>query len=264
MRLAWCTDIHLDLVQPDQYQAFIRQIGYQNDALLITGDIAEPKTCYEYPFETWVKDLREKTGIPVYFVLGNHDVYYHSFDDIDKKAKWVTGYLSNGVTGGIVQLTDKVALVGHDGWYDGGFGNPYLGFTLPEFKVVRDFIGMDLNNILRIMSRRATQAAYYLIDIIGEAFLRGNQKVVVATHVPPFKEVSLYDRKPSPEHSLPFFSSKVIGEALKSIAESWPDRELLVLCGHTHWQAQMTLGNITVKVGKAVYRCPQIAEVLVL
>ncbi len=56
--------------------------------------------------------------------------------------------------------------------------------------------------------------------------------------MPPFKEACLHKGEISGDDWLPYFSSKVIGDVLTEVAQENPSVEFLVLCGHTHSEAE--------------------------
>ena len=71
MRLAWLTDLHLNFVTPghvDRLCRAVREAGA--DAVLLGGDIGEAPDVEEQ-----LEGLAGRLGLPVYFVLGNHDYY---------------------------------------------------------------------------------------------------------------------------------------------------------------------------------------------
>ena len=82
--------------------------------------------------------------------------------------------------------------------------------------------------------------------------------------MPPFPEAALYQGKPSGADYAPFFICKATGEVLREAA-AHPERDYLVLCGHTHeaYEAQV-LPNLRVLTGGAEYRHPGIQRVLEL
>lgn len=86
---------------------------------------------------------------------------------------------------------------------------------------------------------------------------------MVLTHVPPFKEACLHEGEISGDDWLPYFSSKVMGDVLITIAQQYPEIEFLVLCGHTHSEANVCYGNLTIEVGKAEYCLPEIQKIII-
>ena len=71
MRLAWLTDLHLNFVTPGHVDRLCRAVGVAGaDAVLLGGDIGEAPDVEEQ-----LEGLDGRLGLPVYFVLGNHDYY---------------------------------------------------------------------------------------------------------------------------------------------------------------------------------------------
>ena len=70
-RLAWMTDLHLNFVAPRQVERLCRSVIEAGaDAVLLTGDIGEAQD-----LEGQLESLDAGLGLPLYFVLGNHDFY---------------------------------------------------------------------------------------------------------------------------------------------------------------------------------------------
>ena len=56
-----------------------------------------------------------------------------------------------------------------------------------------------------------------------------------------------------------------MGEALRAAAAAQPDRQVTILCGHTHGGGECRpLPNLHVLTGEAVYQRPQVQRVLEL
>jgi hypothetical protein len=54
-----------------------------------------------------------------------------------------------------------------------------------------------------------------------------------------------------------------MGAALYEIMNTYPDKTLTVLCGHTHTQAEaQILPNLKVKTGGAEYGSPNIQDII--
>ena len=122
-RLAWVTDIHLNFLdEDDQISAFCGSIAAQRpDGLLVTGDIGEADSVGRY-----LKLLRDEVGCPIYFVLGNHDFYGSSIQKVREEMERLVSE-EDGLywmpRAGVISLSESTALVGHDSWSDGRFGD---------------------------------------------------------------------------------------------------------------------------------------------
>ncbi len=87
--------------------------------------------------------------------------------------------------------------------------------------------------------------------------------VIVLTHVPPFRESCWHEGKVSDDNWLPFFACKAVGDALREAMAAAPDRQMTVLCGHTHGSGEaQILPNLRVLTGGAVYGKPSVQRVI--
>lgn len=121
MKISWLTDIHLDLLNQGQRSAFYARIlEHGSEAVLITGDIAEPPLLMAV-----LQELSVHIARPIYFVLGNHDYYHNNIaqtgEAVNKLCQQHT--LLNWLTvAGMHRLTQKTVIVGVDGWADCRYG----------------------------------------------------------------------------------------------------------------------------------------------
>jgi len=265
-RCVWVTDIHLNFVRDEGRRSeFFRSTkGCNPGVVLLSGDISEgPDVC---------RDLREiEAGVdrPILFVLGNHDFYRSSFRRVLSDVEQLVAdaehlvYLSASDP---VKLTESTAVVGHDGWGDGRLGDLEGSAQLEsisDFFFIEEFAEMhwDRRQIRERIEALGSRAAAHLRHVLRQA-LEQHRRVVVVTHVPPFREAARYDGKPSADDWLPFFACKATGDVLLDAAHRWPDREILVLCGHTHGGGEVQVReNLRVLTGPAEYGKPQVNRV---
>ena len=276
-RIAWLTDIHLDwltefvhepgggmtsagrVLSESQVASFCRKVMAQKpDSVVITGDISTAEGLEVHLM--WLE--KYLPGIPVYFVLGNHDYYNGSinvvrasiakYDGTKTRTQWLN-------VSGIVKLTEKTALVGHDGWYDGGYSDWFKSkLVMTEYILTSDFRFQPPALQHRRLVELATQCGHHIDRYVQEAASNGFQHVLFATHVPPFRENSR-----APDHSLsnkdwlPNMASKIAGDALLKVAETYPGVKFTCLSGHTHtrWE-QDYRHNLTCLTGHAKYGEP--------
>ena len=267
MRPAWATDIHLDHASEAARRRFCLAVNDQADALVVTGDIAESHT-----LGTALTALATLTERPVYFVLGNHDFYHGSVPGTRRRVGYVVDdtkglvYLSQS---GVVELAPRTALVGYDGWADGRLGdldrsevilNDFL--LIDELRCWRDSHTLDKPALRRVLGVLGDEAAGHLKGVLVPAAEK-YPHVIVATHVPPFREAAWYEGRPSADDFLPFFSCKAVGDVLFEVAQLHPECQILVLCGHTHGGGQLQVAkNLRVLTAPAEYGKPRIEQVL--
>ncbi len=263
-QLAWLTDIHLNFLELPALNAFMDVLATTTaDAFVISGDIAESRDLVGH-----LQAITTKVNRPVYFVLGNHDFYRESISGVRAKVRKLCGVTSNLhwlPDARVVPLTEDTCLVGHDGWSDGRFGD-YDGsdVLLNDFGLIEEFGGFDEDPKVRLAKLHALgdEAADHFRAVLPEALARFRH-VVVATHIPPFRESCWFEGGISDDNWLPFFTCKAVGDVLAEAMSAAPERRMTVLCGHTHGGgAAQILPNLLVLTGAAEYGEPSVQKIL--
>jgi 3',5'-cyclic-AMP phosphodiesterase len=263
MKLIWLSDIHLEFPTDKVVRTFIARVaGEKPDAILITGDISNAVRI-EYHL-----GLLATLPCKIYFVLGNHDFYEGSFATVEATVKEACRKYPNLIhmgAGEIVRLTNETSLIGHRGWADGraGLGSRSTA-RLNDHLLIQNLVRTDHTELFAILNMLGEQSAEYIKVTAAEA-LSTCQRLIIATHVPPFLEAALYQGKPSEPAFAPHFVNLAMGEVLLEMAHPNAGKMVTVLCGHTHHAARYApLANLTVKVAGAKYNEPRIAETILL
>lgn len=262
-RLAWMTDIHLNFLGTMQIETWLNTVQRQDfHALLITGDIGEADSVADYLIR-----MSGRLNVPIYFVLGNHDYYRSSIEQVRAKMRRLDQehvYLNWLPEHGVVKLNDNTALVGHGAWSDGGYGD-FMGsnIVLNDYVLIQELA--DIDAVHRLMKLRALgqEAAGYIKRILSVALLRF-QNIYIALHVPPFREACWYNGylPDNNDDYLPHFTCKAVGDVLLELAETYPTCNMTVLCGHTHGSGEARpRPNLHVITGGAEYGNPVIADI---
>ncbi len=266
MDLAWATDIHLNFVERERAKRFCEDIVRSGaETLLVGGDIAEADDLVE-----WLRFLDRNLGLPIHFVLGNHDYYGGSIKAVqsrmreldESRLRWLHG-------SGLVRLTDRTALVGEGGWGDARHGDFIASpVVLSDYLLIDELRNPDgvpgppvvIENKARLKEKLhhlGDQAARSLHPHLARA-LEEYPEVLVLTHVPPFRESCWYRVGLSTEEWLPGFTCRAIGDLLLAEVGRHPDRKVTVLCGHTHGEGTADpLPNLHVTTGGAEYGKPR-------
>lgn len=261
MRLAWCTDVHLDHLDARGRGAFAAQLGASGaDAILITGDVSDAHDLIAH-----LTELADAVARPIHFVLGNHDFYGGSIAEVrasvhalcarDPRLSWLPACDP-------IALDARTVLVGCDGFGDGRLGD-VLGtpVVLNDHLLIQELAGLPRERLARVLARLGDEEADTLaqkLDAIGSA-----ERVLVATHVPPFREATWHEGAPSSDAWLPFFANRAVGERLRAHAERAPTTRFTVLTGHTHGAGTVELArNLVVHTGAAEYGAPSIAAMI--
>ena len=259
-RLAWATDLHFDHADTDAAVRFVTAVrDAAPDALLVAGDIGVAGGTASF-----VNALERTAECPVWFVLGNHDYYGSSVAAVRREmrardrpdARWLPA-------AGVISVSPTTAVVGHDGWGDGRCGD-YWGsdVLLNDFHLIGELADLDRAALLARLNAFGDEAARHFREHVPAALER-HERVVVVTHVPPFPESAWYEGHNSTPEWLPYFACGAAGAALREIMAARPDREMLVLCGHTHGDGEyQPLPNLRVITGGAEYGAPRLQGVL--
>lgn len=263
VRIAWMTDIHLNFLGTAQIEDWLSTIKKDDyDAMLITGDIGEADSLQDYLIR-----IADYLGIPIYFVLGNHDYYGSSIQNVRANVRRLNaahGQLHWLSEQGVVKFSDTVGLIGHGAWGDGGYGD-FLGseLMLNDYHLIQDLCNLEPNQRLVKLRALGQASALYIQRNLSIALERF-EHVYVALHVPPFQEACWYAGKTplDDDDYLPHFTCKAVGDVLLDIAEQYPTKQITVLCGHTHGSGEaMMRANLHVITEGAEYGQPMIARV---
>lgn len=289
MKLAWCTDIHLNFLTDKKREEFYDKFMTDDiDAVLISGDIAEA-TNVDYIMIEMGNYIKK----PIYFVCGNHDFYEGcvssvrlSLDEAMKKCKYMN-YLTRNTFG--VFVKNDVVIVGSDGWADTRYGDVWKSHVvLNDEHYIKDLRDHQTNHMYgtpgkvgkwdkrkeladadaESLKNKITREIEYRCQanpLMDQDIYDGDdvKKVIILTHIPPFPEASKHRGVQSDDNYLPFYASKATGDVLIELATKYPDVDFLCLCGHTHGAADFqALPNLRVKAGECEYRYPCIQEII--
>jgi len=266
--LVFITDVHLNFCHEERIKAFARRIlEKEPTAVALAGDISEAPT-----LEMHMRFLEmHLEGTPVYFVCGNHDYYHGSIDSVRKRlrSRFKTGRSIWLPASGVVTLSPGAAVVGHDGWYDGGYPEHGDWFrsnvNLSDYYVINELSSPQcVNARMRYdkLQQLSAQGAKHIKKFLPKAFA-AHDKVFYITHASPFAETSRGpDGSMSDRNWMPHFCSKRTGEAILDVMKKIPaEKKLIVLCGHSHTEAwHRPLPNIYCYCGPAKYRRPKVAN----
>lgn len=265
--MAWLTDIHLNFIDKNTRRNFYQEIiNTQCDGVLISGDIAEAPCLADI-----LNEMADSIKKPIYFILGNHDYYGGQIKEV-RDALEVLTKTSDQLfwlpASGMQKLNDDTILLGQDGWADGRLGDYQNSrVVLNDSRMIADLFQEKIlgkYQLLEKMQQLADADAMRLQNDLERAISQNPKKIIVLTHVPPFKEACLHKGEMSGNDWLPYFSSKVIGDILIAVTEQNPEIEFLVLCGHTHSEANVCYDNLVIEVGKADYCRPEIQKIILV
>jgi 3',5'-cyclic-AMP phosphodiesterase len=266
--LIWVTDPHLEFLAEDAERKalFLEElVNASGDAVLITGDVSNAANLDRD------LELLAQLNKPVYFLLGNHDFYggamAGSIELAQRAAKRYPDKLIYLDTTWSIRLTNQTKLIGVNGFADGLAGRGFrTRVRINDFFHIENFVSLQSDaarfNLMRTLAQAATdKLKRKLIATAAES-----DRVIVATHVPPFVDSSFHEGQVGSPEYLPFFSCPTMGQMLLEIAEQFPRVLFQVFAGHTHSPAPLyqPVPNLSVEVDGAQYGSPKISNVLEL
>lgn len=250
----WYTDTHLDKIAPWTKISFIRRIVKEKpQGVFLTGDISNGLLL---KFDLAL--LAKMVDCPIYFVLGNHDYHFSSFDNIHDTVKELCYKYPNLIwmsDSDIVPLTNQVALIGTEGWYDARIGEPaYLKATL-DWMLIKDFKDLpSMSDRIKGFRALAQKSADFISDKLEKCLEQGYKNIYLLTHFPPWKEATRDVGTLMEKFWLPYNVNLTLGTTIEGSMVNYPKRHLTVLSGHTHTDAWIHVSrNIECKVNSAKY-----------
>ncbi len=257
-RLAWLTDPHLNHVSLHAWERWLAAVSSLDpEAVVITGDISEGD---DVVFQ--LDRLASQIAVPIYFVLGNHDFYQSSIAKTRQRVIQAARddprrhYLTDR---GPFELQDGVFLVGEDGWGDATLGDYENSLVrLNDFAMIEDFARSEPAHWKRMLVQQGEQSAARLAEKIRRLPADASG-VLVATHVPPFRQSCWYEGHTTDDNWAPFFVCGCVGRVLDQASQDRPTCMFTVLCGHTHHEGIANLrDNLIVYTGAAQYGSPDV------
>lgn len=241
--IAWMTDLHLEATTTARRKSLYEQITRSSaHCFVITGDISKADL-----LPLHLRELANAAkGRAVYFTLGNHDFYGSTFRDVDRMVAGVCQIEKNlrHLNGNqVIQIDAETALVGHRGWPDGRLGWTDKSLAKnPDFKAIKTFTGLTQEGAFRLLRSLGEKSAYCLRNVLPYALTCYN-RVVIATHVPPFLQAALFNEAPCDKLRQPFFCNASLGNMIVRMAANFPRQEIIVLAGHTHAAASVAVAK---------------------
>jgi len=259
--MAWITDLHFDFVDESGINQFIETLrSCDPDMVLLGGDIGQADSVRQY-----LLSMQGQLGVPIYFVLGNHDFYRGSIGAVRRLAGSLCDerpgliYLTNS---GVIELDSQTALIGHDGWADARVGDyDRSEVMLNDYLLIDELAHFGKQQRRRQLERLGDEAAEHVRHYLCEAFDQFSH-VYLLTHVPPLREACWHEGQLSDDEWSPHFTCLAVGKAILDVMRARPDQRLTVLCGHTHGEGHADpLENIEIFTGGAEYGRPSVQRV---
>ncbi len=249
------TDTHLNFSFPWTQRLFAQNIKDEKPhGIFLTGDIACGMSLISV-----LEILAIKLDpIPIYFVLGNHDIFGSSFEKMGKKLETLLEEHPNLIwmpKQEPIALNKDCALIGVDGWYDLQYKDEerYTFYNL-DWIMIEDFQRLPTLEAKKELSRQLAEKDASLLKTKLLKALEEFQTVYILTHIPPYKEATHYNDFKLDRYWRPYNTNVQMGKMIEEIMAERADQNVILLAGHTHEQCILNIShNIECIVGEGKY-----------
>jgi putative phosphoesterase len=241
MRLGILSDLHVDLNGGRSViEALLATLRRQKvETMVIAGDVSND---YRLTLRS-LEELQDRSGVPVLFVAGNHDVWNEAHPDISAWQAYeaLEGFAGN-LSRGPRQIGDGWTVVGDLGWYDYSFGSPQ--YSREDFdrmqigeRIWQDRIKANWDRHTLEMHRTFYMKLKSQLErITANRFSAAdNHNVILVTHVLPRKEFTVQRPDPQWIYLNAFLGSPEYGELAIQYGVRYS------ICGHVHYRKQVTV-----------------------
>lgn len=267
--IVWISDSHLNFVTNDKIKRLAHSLLDEDnvppDHVIITGDVSDGNKLIANLF-TLEEALQETNAdVQLSVIIGNHDYYGSSVSGVRSQLRMADFAAINYLTSvGPVALTPNVCIIGTDGWCDAVYGDIYGNLVMNDWYEITDLRLAQQTGGIESVARKCADLARKEVENLrsqaARAIAGGYKHIIVATHIPPWKEATWHEGVTSNDDYLPWFSSYVMGHFLDMLAVDNQDIEFTVLCGHVHTAGiYRARDNMICYTGQADYGNPSVA-----
>jgi predicted phosphohydrolase len=224
MKIRYLSDLHLEFIEPNSIEKFIKKIPAGLDEIcILAGDIGCP---YESNYDVFINFI-SKNFKKIFIISGNHE-YYNKTKTIQETNEFMNNYF---------QKFDNISFLNNN--YEIYDNYCFIGTTL--WSKITDPI-YEINDVYKIpnfdyveYNKLNTLSVQFLKDV-----LKNNENCVVITHHVPSN--SLIDKKYKTKNILPYNQwfccnmDKLI-ETNKNKIKCW-------IYGHTHTKSDTMINGI--------------------
>lgn len=234
MKIGFISDIHLDLISnfEEFMDIFYKEIkSSQTEILVIAGDISENAfTTIDY-----VNTMKELMDIPVYYVPGNHDMWYKTNRLTTQKIYKMYKEDDNCLTGKVVELNDKWVLMGDVFWYDYSYANNnkfsrgYLQGKEHDSRVWQDYFYVNWLKDDESKCREFVNNAEKTIKSLSD------KNIILISHMINHKAFTVPEER---KEMWGFFNGFLGSESLYELIKRHNIK--IAVCGHVHHRHMFT------------------------
>lgn len=242
MRIGTVSDLHIDrnsdYTDDDLISTFSEVIQNQKiDMLLIAGDISN----HYLKTNAFLKNIEDRSGIPVIFVPGNHD--YWARDHYLKDTNRIDDFFNKqtySLVGNPRSLNSDWAVVGSPGWYDYGYGNTDLYDEKAFARKQYGFASWNDKHYVNWGRSDQEVSSEMLSQLYEDLESVKNKNIILMTHIATHSEFVM----PLPHRVYNYANAFLGAKTYESIYADFPTIRYSIM-GHVHFRKIINEGNKT-------------------
>lgn len=252
-KFIWLTDLHMNNMFPWRKWKLISKIKIeQPKGIFITGDISNG---------LWLShDLKmlASTGVDCYFVNGNHNYHWSSFERTNEKIRELSAIHPNLIwmeDHEIIQLDEETCVIGAEDWYSADLGDTkWLQFTFDWF-LIKEFRQMkDMKARIDAFRERANVGVKSIERKLKKALEMDYKTIYILLHYPPFLEATRDEGTIMERFWLPYNTNIRMGKMIERVMDGRKKRRVHILSGHTHVPTYIRISrSLDCQVGEGRY-----------
>lgn len=233
-KIGFISDLHIDSspkYQPEDFLSTLAHLIHDRyiDTLIIGGDISN----HHSTTTRFVERLQQITGVPIYFIPGNHD--YWEMEEAVKHTKQVHEIFKRhpqSLMNAPLVLNEQYGIVGSPGWYNHTYHDPR--FSKEELEIGKYRMATWQDKVHSKWPVNDGELSKYFSDEARKHIVQVNRpKIILVTHVITIPEFTI----PMPNKIFDFFNAYIATNDFDDIYQEFSiDYSVM---GHVHYRGEI-------------------------
>jgi predicted phosphohydrolase len=224
MKLRYFSDLHLEFIEPNKIEYFVRQIPHGIDEVcILAGDIGNPyQSHYDYFFK-FISQNFKKTFV----ISGNHE-YYNKTKTIQETNEFMKDYF---------QTFDNITFLNNH--YEIYENHCFIGTTLWSKIINPDYKINDLHHIPNFDYLQYNRLNMLSCDFLDDALQHNENCIIITHHVPSNSLIDIKYKTPimKPYNQCFYCNMDSLIETYQTKIKGW-------IYGHTHTPSDKIIHGI--------------------